>query len=355
MDLRVKKIDEELKKLRERFEANPSGIEEAVREEFGIDLSARYVDMELRNPIILAPGPLSQYPEQIERAIRAGFGAIVLKSVVGEDKHGNASMHFLRRKPTFMRWFYDKDDVSRLYPILHWDGGLDLRTLPEYLKFAEKAHKISEKTGTPIIASILCHLPSSIEEKWKTEEWVYTAEKLFNIGYSHIEIDFCPFIKGENIAKDKETVLRWYEESTSLVKEASREIKVIPKLLNLDYGIDFQIEMVKAAKKGGADGITIANRFFRTIEDPETGKQYRTAHGGRELKETNMRQVSMAVYLGIPISATGGIYRGRDIVEYLRSGAQNTQILTYVMKNGFNKAFINLLLAPTDGLVANLH
>jgi len=51
--------------------------------------------------MIIAPGSLSHSISQIKRAAKAGYGGLVLKSVVGEDKDGNASMKFMRRKSTF--------------------------------------------------------------------------------------------------------------------------------------------------------------------------------------------------------------------------------------------------------------
>ncbi len=47
---------ENLKSLKNRFEKNRVGIEEVIQEEFGINLSTSYVNIKLRNPIILAPG-----------------------------------------------------------------------------------------------------------------------------------------------------------------------------------------------------------------------------------------------------------------------------------------------------------
>jgi len=352
VDADLGNIAEKMDNIKNEFGESRVGIERAVQDEFGIDLSASYLDIGLRNPIILAPGQLTQYGHQIEKAVKAGFSAVVLKSVVGEDKHGNVSMKIFRRKPTFMRWYYDKDDREHKYPIMHWNGGLDPRSLAEYLKFAREAYELGRKMDTPMIASFLSHLPSTLDEEWIVDEWTYTTAKLFDIGYNCMEIDFCPFIEGESLAENKEIVLRWYREATSFIKDVSNDIRVVPKIMNLDFGLDFQIEMVKAAKKGRADGVTIANRFFRKIRDEKTGEEYGTAHGGRELKEINHCQVTEAVNLDIPVSATGGIYTGKDVWDYLYLGAKNTQLLTYVMKTGFEKSFEYLLLDSKEGLIA---
>jgi len=323
-------------------------------EEYGIDLSARYTDLKLRTPIVLAPGQLSRFTSQIERAARAGYGAIVLKSVVGEDRDGNASVKFLRRKPTFMRWYIDKRlDPEGRNPTIHWNGGFDTRNLKEHLRFAKEAYEFGRRVEIPIIASILCHLVSSSEEEFKVEEWEYTTKMLCEIGYRHFEVDFTPFLKGEDKISDKETVLRWYREVPKIMREGPYEIKIVPKIMNLDFGIDYQVEMVKAAKEGGCDGVTIANRFFRWFKDETTGEEYSSPHGGAELRMINQEQIREVRRRGIeiPINATGGVYTGSDVAEYLSLGAQNVQVLTYVLKKGFENAINNLLFNPEEGLI----
>jgi hypothetical protein len=171
----MEQIPKKLDDLRQKFaEGKIKSLEDAIEAEFGIDLSASYLGLKLKNPIIVAPGPLSHVLSQVERAAKSGYGGMVLKSVVGEDKNGNASMKLLRTKPNFARWVKDADGN----PIFHWNGGLDLRNLAEYLKFAESAFELGKKLGFPLIASFLCHLPKEEDEEWKVEEWGYTARKL---------------------------------------------------------------------------------------------------------------------------------------------------------------------------------
>jgi dihydroorotate dehydrogenase (fumarate) len=345
--------------MKEEFgEAKIKNIECLIRDEFGIDLSSSYLDLELKNPIIVAPGPLSQTTSQIERAVRAGYGGMVLKSVIGEDKNGNASMKSLRTKPSFVRWVKDEEGN----PIFHWNGGLDLRSLAEYLRFTEEAFQLGKKLGFPLILSFLCHLPKDRDEEWKVEEWEYTVRRLDEAASAMyeerptiFEIDFCPFLKREKLTVDKETVARWYREAPKLIKDVSPDAKVVLKILNLDFGLEFQMEMVKASKEGNADGVVIANRFFRKYMDVRTKEEYFTAHGGKELRELNQRQITeVKKNMDIFVSATGGIYSGKHISEYLSLRAENIQLLTYIMKNGFEESFRNLLFNPENGLLISL-
>jgi len=351
----MSKFQSFLEHVKREFGKGRVDIRMLLEKEFDIDISASYLGLNLKNPIIVAPGPLSQRISQIKRAAKAGYGGMVLKSVVGEDKDGNASMKVLRKRSTFARWVYDEEGN----PIFHWNGGLDLRSLKDYLAFARKAFKIGKQNEFPLIASFLCHLPKNVDEEWRVEEWEYTTKKLVeaaSVMYGDspviLEVDFCPFLKREKLAVDRATVLRWYREVPMLIKEASLNVQVVPKLLNLDFGLDFQVEMAIAAKDGGADGVVIANRFFRKYVVKETGEEYFTAHGGRELRILNQRQIrEVKKSIDIPISATGGTYSGKHVAEYLKIGAQNVQVLTYVMKNGFEKAFYNLMFNPEDGFL----
>jgi len=335
----------------------PINLPQIILDEFEIDISASYVDQKLRNPIMVAPGQMTLSEGQIKRIADAGYGGLILKSVVGEDKNGNASMaeYGFRRKPTYIKTVFDENDTEKKMPIIHWDGRLDTRGLDEYLKFAEKAMNIGKEKNIPVIASFLCHLPQEGED-WKKEEWTYTTERFRDLGFTHAEIDFCPFLKGEDIAKNREAVLRWYREAPKLIK--SKGLEVITKILNLDFGEVFQLKMVKESIEGGADGVVIANRMYK--------EEYRSAHGGIELKERNIRQIENVREnnLEIPVIATGGIYTGGDSFDYLKCGAQNTQLLSYIMgkphkppktkKDRFEWVFHQLMLNPENGLVANM-
>jgi len=351
--------ERELKDLYSKYSDKKLPIElpQIILDVLGIDISASYVDLKLRNPIMVAPGQMTLSEGQIKRIADAGYGGLVLKSVVGEDKNSNASMaeYGFRRKPTYIKTVFDETDTEKKMPIIHWDGRLDTRGLDEYLEFAEKALNIGKERNIPVIASFLSHLPQE-KEDWKEEEWTYTAERFRDLGFTHVEIDFCPFLKGEDIAKNRETVLRWYREAPKLIK--SKGLEVITKILNLDLGERFQIEMVEASIEGGANAVVIANRMYK----PEYG----SAHGGIELKKRNMKQIKNVREngLNIPVIATGGTYTGTDATDYLRVGAQSVQLLSFIMgkpykppktrKNRFEWVSYQLILNPENGLVANM-
>jgi hypothetical protein len=334
----------------------PDDFESIVLRTLGVNLAAKYGPFDLTSPVLVAPGQLTTNTAQIKALRDAGFAGCVLKSVVGEDPCGNCSMSRQRRKHTFIKSVYDPDDKEGVRPIIHWNGGLDVRKLPEYLSFAREAFKMSSNHFF-IAASFLAHLPLP-EEDFLVEEWFHTARLLKNAGYRACEIDFCPFLKRENDLIDQKNVLRWYREIPILVKKAAPDMFIYPKLLNLDYGFEFQMRMAESAIEGGADGLVVANRFF--------SKEFDCAHGGKKLHGLNLAQVREICrrFPGVPVSATGGVYSGRDIFDYLSAGAKNVQVLSVLMgkvrkpfvKKGhkFEQVFHKLMLDPEDGLIACL-
>lgn len=344
---------EKLKEMSQYFLNHdiPENFLEIVSAELNIDVSAKYGPFELKHPVLIAPGQMTVAAEQIRLIKQAGFSGCVLKSVVAEDEKGNCSMIKLRKRPTKVTTVYDDFDTDGKFPIIHWNGGLDTRRLEEYLEFATKAIKLSSP-DFPIIASILGHLPS-YDENFIEDEWVYTTKRLYDTGYRVFEIDFCPFLKEHDELMNQRTIFRWYRSIPEILKKTFKDIFVFPKILNLDYGIDFQLKIIEASFQGNSDGVIIANRIYK--------KEYGCAHGGEELRHRNLRQVKDAhqLYRKIEISATGGIYRGKHIIEYLNAGAQNVQILSYLMGkvrkpfekkgNRFQQVFYELMLNIEDG------
>ncbi|OFX17396.1 MAG: hypothetical protein A2Z18_06130 [Armatimonadetes bacterium RBG_16_58_9] len=349
-----------LEGLFERFarESVPEDLSGIIAQEIGVELKASYLDIPLKNPILVAPGQLTLTADQVRHIKRAGFAGCVIKSVVGEGPDGCCSMAAQRKKPTYIRSFYDRNDADGERPIIHWDGRCDARPLDEYVNFALDVGKSCVDDQFAAVASILCHLPLPGED-FREDEWAHTTRAIYDAGYSHIEIDFCPFLSGDDYTKDQRNVLRWYRTCPGLVKSVTQDVRVMPKLLNLEWGADFQFAMAEAAVEGGADGLVVGNRMFK----PEYG----SGHGGPELRRRNLAQISrIREHLpGIRISATGGVYSGRDAFEYMEAGADNVQMLSYIMGkvgrpftktsgNKFDKVLHKIILDPRDGLVASM-
>lgn len=337
----------------------PSDIFRKLVGEFSLpSMNASYLDLQLKNPLIVAPGQMTLRVSQIEAIRNAGFAGCVLKSVIGESKNGGCSMINQRKRASYIKTFYDPDDITGERPIIHWNGRLDTRSLAEYLEFARDASIFNDPDDFIVIASFLCHLPFPRED-FLEEEWINTTRMHYEAGLKHIEIDFCPFLAGDDYTEDQKNILRWYRTCPGIMKSVADDVKVFPKLLNLDWGLEFQLEMAEASIDGGADGLVVSNRFY--------DKHYGSGHGGAELRRRNLKQVKLIKehFPNISISATGGVYSGKHIYDYLKAGAENVQLLSYLMGkvnkpfskmsgSRFDMVFHKLMLDPDEGLIACL-
>ena len=76
----------------ERFASQglPEDLERYLRESYGLDMTASYAGMAIRNPWGKASGQLSLNRAQIDEAADAGLGLVVLKTVIAQDAAGSA-------------------------------------------------------------------------------------------------------------------------------------------------------------------------------------------------------------------------------------------------------------------------
>ncbi len=334
----------------------PENLSEIVEQQLDVSLKSKYLDISLKNPLLVAPGQVTLRVSQIKAIRESGYAGCVLKSVVGEAPSSACSMAAQRKNASYIRTVYEASDPDQARPIIHWDGRCDPRPLDSYLRFAKDCHGIQEPGKFAAIGSFLCHLPLP-GAGFLEQEWTHTARALHALGYDHFEIDFCPFLAGDDYTQDQKNVLRWYRTCPKFIKDVSPRIRVSPKLLNLDWGLEFQLQMAEAAIEGHSDGLVVANRFYN--------KELGSAHGGEELRRRNLDQIAQIKkrFPDVPISATGGVYSGTHVYEYLRAGAENVQLLSYIMGkvnrpfakskgSKFEKVLHRILLDPEDGLVA---
>jgi len=178
------------------------------------------------------------------------------------------------------------------------------------------------------------------------EGWQSTAKALVDAGVDLIECSFsCPQGSagedpGKMLAQNAEATKR----AASWVKEAAGDTPVLIKITPMVTDI---VEIVKAVKIAGADGVTASNSIpalmgidIETLEPIPSVGGASTYSGltGPAIKPITLKTVadiSKGVH-DFPISGNGGIANWRDAVEILSVGASNVQICTAVMLNGFD-------------------
>jgi len=274
------------------------------------DLTTRYAGLVLCNPLIIAPAGITGTVELVLRAEDAGAGAVVMKSLFENPipRAGDPSPHMrlIERRIGRLRasTFYSYEQSS------HFDE----------LQYAEEIRRAKERVDIPVIASLDC-----ITE----EGWVRYARLMGEAGADGVEIKSCPHglhqMSGEELT-----------EATRIVRKAI-QLPLVPKLLPQNTN---PLRTVLDLEQAGADAVVMFNRFSGLDIDLDNERPIMhggyAGHGGPWSIYYCLRWIATAYpHLSIPISGSGGVWEGTDLVKYILAGATTVQVCSAVCLQGY--------------------
>ena len=344
----------------ERFKRElPSDLAGYIRGAYRLDLTARYLGRTLPHPIGKGSGQLSLSLDQLETDRAAGLAFVVLKTVIAEDPAGERSMGAWALHETRMKVEKRRSASGREGWTVTWKGrGWD-RPFDEYLALVRAAADATRSGDIVAVPSVKYHLPR-LGEPFRTEEYRHTTDQIaraWGDGELLLEKDFSPTLAGNELAGERDQILRWLREVPGQVRAAAgaMPIRLALKLMNARFDDAFQLAMMQAA--AAADGLVVFNRLWDSAQG--------VAFGGFDLSERNLRVLQAARLGGIstpPLTGTGNITTGRLIVDYARLGCQSVQLHSffqlplseYPATEGSRpqRAVHVLLFDPRDGLIA---
>ena len=343
----------------ERFKRElPSDIANYIRGAYRIDLTARYLGRTLPHPIGKASGQLSLSLEQLETDRAAGLAFVVLKTVIAEDPEGGRSMAAWAVHETRMKVERRGSASGREGWTVTWKGrGWD-RSFDEYLTLVRAAADLTRSGEIVAVPSVKYHLPR-LGEPFRAEEYRYTTAGLLSAWGEDelpLEKDFSPTLAGDELADEREQILRWLREVPGQIRAAAgtAPIRLALKVMNARFDDAFQVEMLEAGR--AADALIVFNRLWDGI-----------AFGGFDLSDRNLRVLAAARERGVatpPLVGTGNVCTGRIILDYARLGCESVQLHTffqlplseYPATDGSRpqRALHALLFHPQDGLLAGM-
>ena len=136
-------------------------------------------------------------------------------------------------------------------------------------------------------------------------------------------------------------------EYTELITSWVKEVARTPVLVKLTPNVTDIRVLGRAAKKGGADGLSLINTVNSIVGvDLDTLRPIphvagRGSHGGycgpavKPIALNMVQSLAADPEVGLPISGIGGIQSWQDAVEFLLLGASSVQVCTAVMHYGF--------------------
>ncbi len=275
-----------------------------------VDLSSSYLGLKLKNPVVVAPTPLTEQLGNILRMEDAGAGAVVLHSLF-EEQITIESQHLDATLSAGTESF--AESLSYFPDMNHYNLGTE-----GYLEIIRKA---KQAVNIPIIASL---------NGVSTGGWIRYAKEMEQAGADALELNIFFVANDSNLSSDQ--VEEMY---TSLVSHVRASVK-IPVAVKLAPFFSAMANMGKRLDQAGADGLVLFNRFYQPDFDLET-RDVKTTLSLSSPYELLLRIHWVATLYGqvkADLAVTGGVHSAQDVVKAMMAGAKVAMIASAVLKNG---------------------
>jgi dihydroorotate dehydrogenase (fumarate) len=277
-----------------------------------MDLSTKYLGMQLRTPLVASASPISQELSGVRSLEDAGASAVVLYSLFEEQLHqeGLELEHHL-----------NAGTESFAESLTYFPQSSEFRTGPDgYLNHIRKA---KDAVDIPIIASL---------NGATLGGWANYAKQIEQAGADAIEcnIYFVPTsmdISGSEVEKIYVDILR--------------EVKIsvhIPVAVKLSPFFSNLANMAKRLDDTGADGLVLFNRFYQ----PDIDLDALEIKPNVLLSSPHELRLPLT-WIGIlygrvqaNLAATSGVHGPEDVIKLLLVGADITMLCSTLLRKGMS-------------------
>lgn len=285
------------------------------------DLTTNCAGIISPNPFWLASAPPANSGDQVKRAFDAGWGGAVWKTLGQPIQNVSSRFGATGYRGTAAIGFNNIELIT---------------DRPLETNFREIAEVKKQYPNHAVIVSLM------VETK---DEWQDIIKRSIDTGADGLELNFgCPHgmcERGMGSAVGQEPTVN--ERITSWAKEYSS----IPVLVKLTPNVGDILPHGHAAKRGGADGVSLINTIKsiigvdidRFVPNPRvSGASTNGGYCGAAVKPIALHmtgQLARDPSFGLPISGIGGVTNWRDAVEFMLLGATSVQVCTEVMLRGY--------------------
>ena len=275
-----------------------------------IDLSTKYLGLNLHTPLVASASPLSQDLDGIRRLEDAGASAIVLYSLFEEQ---------LRQEAMELEYHLSAGTESFAESLTYLPMRSEFRTGPE--GYLEHIRRAKAAVRIPIIASL---------NGATLGGWTHYAKEIEDAGADAIECNIYAIpaevdVPGSEVEQDYLQIVR-------AVKSAVH----IPVAVKLSPFFSNMANMAKRLEQAGADGLVLFNRFYQPDIDLEE----------LEIRPNVLLSTPQALrlpltWIGIlygrirtSLAATSGIHSAEDVTKLLLVGADVTMLCSALLRHG---------------------
>lgn len=256
-----------------------------------MDLSTTLCGVQLKNPLVLASGPLSWNASSIQAAFAAGAAAVATKTI--------------RRTPTVNP--VPHITLSGRSGLLNTELCSDL-TVGDWIE--RELPALADREGVLIVNT------------------GQTADEVAELAGPFAEA-------GADILE----VVSYKPEDPAPMVAVAKEIVSIPVLVKVSANWPNLAKVVEACMQAGADGITAIDSIGPTLRvDVETGRPLLGSYAW--LSGDPIRPIAMRIVADIcrhhdaPVVGTGGVGRAEDVIEMTMAGATAVAVHSAPLRQG---------------------
>ena len=272
------------------------------------DLSARYMGLSLKNPVIAGASSLTSNMDTIRKIEESGAAALVISSLFEET----IQLQSFKMEQD-MTYFDNLDaEIGTIFPDIEHSGP------DEHLMWVRKA---VEAVSIPVIASLNCVDPAT---------WVEWAIKLEETGISGLELNL--FAIPTDAEQSAATIEQYQMDTITAVVSAVK----VPVSVKLSPFYTSPLNIVKTMDSAGVDGFVLFNRLWHPEIAIDQEKMSFPFH------------LSTPDDLGLPIRyvgllsgqvkaslcASNGVHTGADGIRTILAGADVFQVVSTLFLNG---------------------
>ena len=276
-----------------------------------VDLSTKYLGLNLRNPLVLAASPLTATLSRLEQFAAAGVGAAVLTSIFEEQIREDPLSQLVPGLESASERLGQPMYAFRELGSFH--AGID-----SYLRQVEQAKNGS---SIPIIGSINGSMSG---------DWVRFARLIQDAGADALELNiyFVPI----DPECSSHQVEQQYIDLVAAVRAEIRiplAVKVGPFFSSLPY-------IARRILAAGADGLVLFNRYLQPDIDLDTNEVVpHLVLSNRDESRLPIRWIGiLRNQTTASLAATGGIQTAGDVLKAVLAGADVVMVASAFIRRG---------------------
>ena len=275
-----------------------------------VDISTKYIGLELKNPLVAASSPLTGNLEDAKHLEDAGVSAIVLPSLFEET---------IQHEQKQLEKYVHSQGLGHFEADSYHPVPDDYKN--ELDNYLDHLQRLKAELDIPVIASL---------NGVSNTGWIDYGKELMDAGADALELNVY-YIAANHNQTGGEVEQRYLD----LLKVLQQSI-TIPITMKLSSQFSSVSNMVKQLQAGGADGVVLFNRFYQPDIDLDTLKLK------PQLELSTPTEALLRIrWIGLlrgrvdlSLAASGGFHTVESIIKALLAGADAVYLCSVLLSNG---------------------